>query len=203
MAGMKSGIGPHQQLLLDQFGQLVEAAWGELGYRVGSSTRGADWRDIDIRVMLSNDEFERRLGRVWQEGLRHRHLPYRAEMLAWSTLGHKMTGLPIDFQVQRLTEADAKYPDGYRIPIGLAMASIEEESAGRLTDEADLQRTPQSMMEESEAPADPPSRFVQGPPTIVDVLTYEADLREMERERALSPGEVRAQSVTGSASYRR
>lgn len=35
--------------------------------------------------------------------------------------------------------------------------------------------------------ADPQSRFVQGPPTIVDVLTYEADLREMERERALSP----------------
>lgn len=123
---MKSGIGPHQQLLLDQFGQLVEAAWGELGYRVGSSTRGTDWRDIDIRVMVSNEEYERRLGTIWQEGRRHQHLPYRAEMLAWSTLGQQMSGLPIDFQVQRLSEADAKYPDGLRIPIGLGLAAIEE-----------------------------------------------------------------------------
>ena len=117
------GFGPHTQLLLDQFGELVEAAWGETGYLVGSSQTSATWRDVDIRVMLSNEEYERRLGPQWRTGKRHQLLSYRAEMLAWSTLGQKMTGLPIDFQVERLSEADALWPTGPRTPIGMAKFS--------------------------------------------------------------------------------
>ena len=116
----RTGIGPHQDLLLQQYGQLIEAAWGELGYLVGSSQRGErEWRDVDVRVMLSNEEYERRLGPVWQDGMRHRDLAWRAHMLAWSVLGERITGLPIDFQVERLSEANAKHPDEPRNPIGV------------------------------------------------------------------------------------
>ena len=117
---MKSGIGPHKALLLEQFGQLVLAAWGDLGYLVGSSQRGELWRDIDVRVMLSNEEYARHFGTVWQEGKRHQDPRWRAEMLAWSVLGERITGLPIDFQVERLSEADALHPDEPRNPIGVS-----------------------------------------------------------------------------------
>ncbi len=118
MNGM--GFGPHKHLLLDQFGQLVFAAWGDVGYQVGSSLTSSTWRDVDIRVMLSDEEYERRLGPVWQTGMRHKDLGYRAEMLAWSTLGERMTGLPIDFQVERESEANALFPTEGRNPIGVA-----------------------------------------------------------------------------------
>jgi len=122
----RTGIGPQQQLLLDQFGQLIEAAWGETGYLVGSSQRGErNWRDIDVRVMLSNDEYARRLGPIWQDGMRHRDLAWRAHMLAWSTLGERMTGLPIDFQVERLSEANAKHLDEPRNPIGVTLRAAQ------------------------------------------------------------------------------
>lgn len=115
------GFGPHKQLLLDQFGQLVFAAWGEPGYLVGSSLSKPDWRDVDIRVMLLNEEYARHFGDVWQTGRRHQNPCWRAEMLAWSTLGERITGLPIDFQVERLTEANALWPTEARNPIGISL----------------------------------------------------------------------------------
>lgn len=116
---MSGGTGFRHQLALDLYGQLIWAAWGERPYLVGSTQRGArDARDVDVRVMLSDAEYQRLLGPVWQEGRRHRYLPYTAQMHAWSVLGEHMTGLKIDFQVQRLSEANERYPDGIRNPIG-------------------------------------------------------------------------------------
>lgn len=115
------GFGPHKQLLLDQFGQLARAAWGEVAYHVGSSLTSSTWRDVDVRLMLSNEEYERRLGPQWRGGMRHQLLSYRAEMLAWSTLGEQMTGLPIDFQVERLSEANALWPTEPRNPLGIIL----------------------------------------------------------------------------------
>ena len=114
----RMGIGPHDHLLLHLFGDLIIEAWGERGYLVGSSQRGNEWRDIDVRVMLSNDEYRRHFGEVWQTGKRHTDPRWRAHMLAWSKLGERLTGLPIDFQVERLTEANAVHPNERRNPIG-------------------------------------------------------------------------------------
>ena len=114
---MKHNLGPHQFLLLDFYGQAVLAAWGEPGYLVGSSQRGEPWRDIDVRVMLDDAVFERRFSGA--SGDRHASRAWRAEMLAWSTLGERMTGLPIDFQVEPISEANRINLDGPRNPIGL------------------------------------------------------------------------------------
>lgn len=125
----KTNIGPHQHLLLDQFGQLVYAAWGAVGYRVGSSVRdGETWRDIDIRVMLDTQDWERRFQRSSDSGdeviheSRHRHPGWRAEMLAWATLGERITGLPIDFQVEQADWANEAFPTEPRNPIGFGIA---------------------------------------------------------------------------------
>jgi hypothetical protein len=115
----KTGIGPPESLRLHLFGELIEEAWSELGYLVGSSQRGEPWRDIDVRVMVSNDAFARFFGSDWQTGRRHQNPGWRAHMLAWSTLGQQLTGLPIDFQVERLSEANAVRSGEPRNPIGL------------------------------------------------------------------------------------
>lgn len=113
------GFGPHIALLLDQFGQLVFAAWGEPGYQVGSSLTKPDWRDVDIRVMLDDAAFAHHFGAPETLGDRHNDSRWRAEMLAWSVLGERITGLPIDFQVEPLTEANEKWPSSAgRNPIG-------------------------------------------------------------------------------------
>jgi len=89
----------------------VRAAFGHGPYLVGSATEHAGFRDVDLRVIMPDDEFDALFaGRamVWSitcQAISH--------MLAdWS-------GLPIDFQIQRMTEANEKYPDGPRHPMGL------------------------------------------------------------------------------------
>jgi len=117
---LKTGIGSHDSLKLHLFGELIWEAWGELGYLVGSTQRGErDARDVDVRVMVSNEDFERWFGTKWQQGQRHQNPLWRAHMLAWSELGKTLTGLPIDFQVERISEANALHADEPRSPIGL------------------------------------------------------------------------------------
>lgn len=135
----KTNIGPHQHLLLDQFGQLIYAAWGAVGYRVGSSVRpGETWRDIDIRVMLDKPVWEQRFQCPPETGdeiaheSRHLHSAWRAEMLAWSVLGERITGLPIDFQVEQAGWANEAFPSEPRHPIGFGIALQAIPGGGRV-----------------------------------------------------------------------
>lgn len=118
---MKTGIGSAESTLLRHFGQLIHDAWGESGYLVGSSQiTGPGFRDVDVRVMVTNEEFARMFpGTPWQSGRRHNDPCWRAQMLAWAMLGRQLTGLPIDFQVERQTESDALWPTQPRNPLGL------------------------------------------------------------------------------------
>lgn len=118
---MKTGIGPAESTLLRHFGQLIHDAWGESGYLVGSSQiTGPGFRDVDIRVMVTDAEFARMFPATpWQTGRRHNDPCWRAQMLAWTMLGRQLTGLPIDFQVERLSESDALWPTEPRNPLGL------------------------------------------------------------------------------------
>jgi hypothetical protein len=102
------GVGMPQEILLRRFGNYVYDAFGEMPYHVGSSLRGKDnWRDVDVRVLLPDEEWER-LGlgdpRIPQTNAR-----WTAITLAWSTFGRAMTGLPIDFQLQQRTAANAEF----------------------------------------------------------------------------------------------
>ena len=50
-----------ESLKLQEFGQLVYDAFGEIPYHVGSSMgeKKTGWRDVDVRVMLSDKDYEK------------------------------------------------------------------------------------------------------------------------------------------------
>lgn len=98
------------KLLNDACIPLTEA-FGGPPYLVGSVMLSADYRDVDVRLILADEDFDR-----WFDG----------KVMLWSlvclTIGQhlrSLTSLPIDFQIQRMTEANEKFPDGTRDPLGM------------------------------------------------------------------------------------
>lgn len=86
-------------------------------YLVGSSSVRPDFRDVDVRMILPDPAFDRLFG---------------AERELWRLFSYAVsrqlgadTGLPIDFQVQRQTQANEH--KGTRNPMGL----ITSEGMGR------------------------------------------------------------------------
>ena len=70
-------------------------------YLVGSATERSDYRDVDIRVLMDDRRFD--------SLFRGRLEAVRFVNRAFSVWGQQETGLPIDFQVQRQTEANAEF----------------------------------------------------------------------------------------------
>ena len=91
----------------------IKEALGDLGYGpylVGSSSERPDFRDVDIRFLMADEHFDAlfwRRDRFWS-------------LVCWaiSEWLAKQTGLPIDFQIQRLSEANEKF-QGSRNPMGV------------------------------------------------------------------------------------
>lgn len=86
----------------------IEAAYDPLGvFLVGSCLVRADFRDVDVRCILRDEDYDR-------------HFPGgeggQASDVLWSlvcegigALLERASGLPIDFQIQRMTEANAMH----------------------------------------------------------------------------------------------
>lgn len=100
---------------LDLFGRVVFNGFDSHPYLVGSATERRDWRDVDVRLVLFDDEFARLFG----EETDHRSNPALAVVnMAFSALGKDLTGLPIDFQIEQMTAANAEHSGG-RNALGL------------------------------------------------------------------------------------
>ncbi len=112
------GVGMPGSLLLQEFGSLVWDAFGDTPYHVGSSVLNkTDWRDVDVRMILPDEEWDRMgLGDPRQC---HLNPKWRALCMVFSAYGRQMTGLPIDFQLQRQTEANEEFAGGVRSAIGI------------------------------------------------------------------------------------
>lgn len=94
------GVGQPGSHLLCLFGSYVYAAWDSHAYQVGSSlTEKRGWRDVDVRLILDDGEYAALIGDDAGK--------LNAHNLAWSMFGRTLTGLPIDFQIQQQTEANA------------------------------------------------------------------------------------------------
>lgn len=101
-------VGMPQALRLQQFGNDLRAAFGEMAYHVGSSLRNKDgWRDVDVRIMLSDEQWDAQ--GFGDPAYVHSNAKWRAITLAWSAYGRVLTGLPIDFQLQRRSDANRDY----------------------------------------------------------------------------------------------
>lgn len=97
-------VGSPASHYLRQFGIVVYEAFGDFPYLVGSAVVRPDWRDVDVRLILADEEYERQIGEVTQP--RYENLRWNALCVAFSALGAQMTGLPIDFQIDQQTWAN-------------------------------------------------------------------------------------------------
>lgn len=102
-------VGQPQGMLLNEFGQRLLDAFGEVAYQVGSSLgeKTTGWRDVDVRVML-DDETWQKMG-LGNPANPHGNRKWRALCIVFSDYGRHLTGLPIDFQLQQRTHANAEY----------------------------------------------------------------------------------------------
>jgi len=89
-------------------------------YLVGSALVRRDHRDVDVRLMLSDEEYDRmfRVSGGYMDAL------WSLMCTTISLWLSQQTGLPIDFQIQRTSNANAEYPQGpsragERQPLGL------------------------------------------------------------------------------------
>lgn len=123
-----SNLSPRQLFLLDEACKPIKKAFGHCPYLVGSaaSLERKGYRDVDVRLILFDKEYDKLNKAVGQDAIIFLGLSI-GEYLA------SRTGLPIDFQIQRATEANAKH-DGHRNALGTRSLSefrgdapIEEE----------------------------------------------------------------------------
>jgi hypothetical protein len=111
---------------LDRWGAILHRATGQMPYLVGSALDRRDFGDVDVRIMLDDDVYDALFPAP-------RYHPQRAQAL-WSMLceaisawGRQETGLPIDFQFQRQTEANSDEScAGRRNALGLGKWALED-----------------------------------------------------------------------------
>lgn len=151
----KTGTRPASYLTTAEFSRLnhaclpVAEAFGGHCYLVGSSLERDDYRDLDVRVILADEEFDRTFPnvRVWS-------------LLCLSVTEYlqRVSGLPVDFQVQRMTEANERH-QGSRNPIGTRArwfagggdaTSFNAASDHPITDPLDSWHDPQSTSSKRE-----------------------------------------------------
>ncbi len=77
-------------------------------FLVGSSLARRDYRDVDLRCIVSDEDFQRLFPGSGEAVWRH---PLWALVCSSISLHlSRASGLPIDFQVQSMTEANRDYP---------------------------------------------------------------------------------------------
>jgi hypothetical protein len=109
------GTGMPELLLLHQFGRAVYETFGVYPWLVGSALTEREPHDIDVRLVLSAQEFQRYCGAEFGEN--RPNSPWAWLSTAYALLARQMTGLPVDFQIQTTAHA-ARYKDGLRVVLG-------------------------------------------------------------------------------------
>lgn len=103
---------------LNQVCRTLVDAFGWHIYQVGSSLTRPTWRDVDVRCLLSDPRFDQMFpGAELRDGY-HSHPMLALMNVAISEWMSARTGLPIDFQIQRQTQANEKH-DGQRNALGV------------------------------------------------------------------------------------
>lgn len=103
-----SYLSPHDMFLLDLACKPIKEAFGHPPYLVGSVSERPDFRDVDVRLILADDEYDQLCSS-----------PEIRTMLsvAFTAYLREATRLPIDFGIQRRTEANKQHQK-LRNPLG-------------------------------------------------------------------------------------
>ena len=125
-----SGLGGPGYKSLEHALMIVEAAFGETPWLVGSATTDPDYRDVDIRVILKDERFNELFG----HGVPYGFNPFWSLVTtAISEYLESRTELPIDFQIQRESDVDqSKLREQHRIPV----SALKLYGFGRQVEEA-------------------------------------------------------------------
>lgn len=118
------GVGMPASMHLDLFGSVVWDAFGSPPYLVGTAARGKQWRDVDVRLILADEEFDALFGVGGPQ--QSSNGKWASLCMAYSALAEKMTGLPVDFQIQRQTQANEQHPGLERCALGLIGVRMTE-----------------------------------------------------------------------------
>ena len=105
---------------LNQACRVIVDAYGCCLYLVGSSLVSHDFRDVDLRLILSDEAFDALFPGVHESmrGAPARDARWSLMCSAIAMYLSARSGLPIDFQIQRQTEANAMWP-GPRHAVGI------------------------------------------------------------------------------------
>ena len=106
-----------REYLLDLACLTIRDAYDAHPYLVGSCVTRADYRDVDVRLILDDEEFARRFPGVNPDDP-HSSRFWRLQCAALSTFLEQQSGLPIDFQIQQQTYANREWP-GRRSALGV------------------------------------------------------------------------------------
>jgi hypothetical protein len=97
--------------LLDMACKPIQEGVGDT-YHVGTSADGRhEYRDVDVRTILADERFDLLAEAIEPEGIAFLGLAIGQYL-------HSITGMPIDYQIQRQTEANERH-DGIRNPLGM------------------------------------------------------------------------------------
>jgi hypothetical protein len=110
-------VGAPKIFALEQCCRQIDEAFGDYGcYLVGSALDRPDWRDVDVRFIMEDKKF----AELFPDAGDYREQDQRWLLLtvAISEWLSKITGLPIDFQIQSQTHANARHR-GKRSALGL------------------------------------------------------------------------------------
>jgi hypothetical protein len=98
--------------LLDLACKPISESFGHGVYHVGTSAERKEYRDVDVRLMLSDKKHDKLRKAVGAQGIAFMGLAF-GQYLA------SLTDLPIDFQIQRQTEANYHHSKRFRNPLGV------------------------------------------------------------------------------------
>lgn len=98
-----------QQFNLEHACRMLSAAFGLRTYLVGSALNRPDYRDVDLRCLLADEEYDVVIGTNT-----HRLKLLKTALSEWLA---SRTGLLVDFQFQRVSDANAEF-EGVRHPFG-------------------------------------------------------------------------------------
>lgn len=91
----------------------IREAFGDDPWLVGSATYNDNWRDVDVRYVMDDVEFDALF--------KGREFFWSLFCLSVSEYLRAASGLPIDFQVQRASVALEKFKTHRRVALGYPM----------------------------------------------------------------------------------
>lgn len=108
-----STLSPRQMFLLDSACQPLMEVFGWATFLVGTAMQPRDGRpprDIDVRTIVKDKQYDKLTKAIGHAGIAFLGIAIGQYLSS-------LTGLPVDYQLQRMTEANALH-DGPRNPLG-------------------------------------------------------------------------------------